>query len=102
MCMVDRSDSSAFNWAAWRPTATGPRVVGPMEHEMPNPDYPVDPALSLKEVRRVTGRGSTSLYSDIKSGRLKTFLNGSRRYARASDVEAYLAARQAENVNDGR
>lgn len=69
---------------------------------MPNPDYPVDPALSLKEVRRLTGRGTTSLYSDINAGRLKTFKNGSRRYARASDVEAYLAARQAENVNDGR
>ncbi|MFN8828854.1 MAG: helix-turn-helix transcriptional regulator [Labrys sp. (in: a-proteobacteria)] len=66
---------------------------------MQNPDFPVDPALSLKEVRRVTGRGSTSIHADIKAGRLKTFLNGSRRYARASDVEAYLAARQAETAN---
>jgi hypothetical protein len=69
---------------------------------MINTDLPVDPALPMKEVRRVTGRGSTSLYADIAAGKLRTFRNGSRRYARASDVQAYLDARQAENVSDGR
>ncbi len=59
----------------------------------------VDPALSMKEIRRLTGRGTTSLYSDIARGRLRTFRNGSRRFARASAVAEYLAAREAEAAN---
>lgn len=66
---------------------------------MTNTDIPVDPALPMKEVRRLTGRGTTSLYADIAAGRLRTFRNGSRRYARASAVAEYLAAREAETAN---
>jgi hypothetical protein len=65
---------------------------------MSNTDLPVDPALPMKEVRRLIGRGTTSIYADIAAGKLRTFRNGARRFARASEINRYLEEREKESA----
>ena len=63
-------------------------------------DFGIDPALPLREVRRLVGCGNTTLFAAIKAGRLATFKNGNRRYARASAVAAFIDAIEAGSRRD--
>lgn len=50
----------------------------------------LDPLLSLKETEAVSKLKAPSIHAAINAGHLRTFCVGRRRYARESDVQAWL------------
>lgn len=50
----------------------------------------LDPLLSLKEVATASGQTAPSIHAAINIGHLRTMNVGRRRFARESDVQAWL------------
>lgn len=57
--------------------------------------------LSVPQIAEVTGESVPMVYSAIKTGELKTFLVGRRRFARMEAVRAWIDYLEAES-NAGR
>ena len=50
----------------------------------------------LREAFTLAGLRSTKGYAEIAAGRLKVIKNGRRTFVRASEIERYIAALEAE------
>lgn len=46
--------------------------------------------LSIEQIATLTGEGEPTIHRAIKAGHLRTFLVGRRRFARPSDVRAWV------------
>jgi hypothetical protein len=57
---------------------------------------PIDGLVPFRDALPIIGRRATAAYGDIKAGRLKVIKNGRRTFVRASEIERYIAALEAE------
>jgi excisionase family DNA binding protein len=57
-------------------------------------------AYSLKEVQAALGVCRTTVWAEIRSGRLRSKILGRRRLILAADLESYLAALPSERPNE--
>lgn len=54
--------------------------------------------ISIAEIALLTGESLPTLYAAMAAGHLKTFLVGRRRFARVSDVRAWIDHLEAESA----
>lgn len=59
-------------------------------------------AVGPAEAARMVGLGKTRIYEEIGSGKLRSFRLGRRRMIPIVALEAWLAAREREAVDDAR
>ncbi len=61
-------------------------------------DFPIEPLkLSIEQIVCLTGEGEPTIHRAIRAGHLRTFIVGRRRFARPSDVRAWVDFLQAES-----